>query len=88
MDENTMKQNNYDLDLISSVLVERGTWLAVAEGMGCHTMVRKNIMSGKLEGMYVDNMDYYDLDRVHTIELFKAGYRYIDNHDIIIHQQE
>jgi len=71
--------------MIHSILVNRGTWLAVIEGMGCYTMVRKNINTGELEGLYVDSMDIVDDMRLDAINRFKKKYQFINNHNIIIH---
>jgi hypothetical protein len=85
INENTLKQKNYNIELIHSILVNRGTWLAIVEGMGCYTMVRKNIITGKLEGLYVNSMDIVDDTRLDMINRFKKKYKLIDNHNIIIH---
>jgi hypothetical protein len=84
--QSMLEKMNYDITQINSILGE-GTWIAVSEGMGCYTAIRKMKKTGILEGLYMDSQDHYNETKSLYMQTFVKDYIFIANHPIIYHEK-
>lgn len=77
-DEKYLKDHNYDIPLIKSHLKKYPSYVAVYQGLGHCTIVRRLNETSELEGMFMHSDDGYDPIKTQINKDFIDGYCKID----------
>ena len=72
--ESQLKQVGYDVNSIKTQLKTSGTLLIVMHDQGCFTYVRNSKESGKLEGLFYGDQDWYHPQKSELMKNFPVGY--------------
>jgi hypothetical protein len=83
--EDVLKVQKYDIDGIKKVL-KNGDYTYINEGQNRKTIIRNR--DGKLEGMFVNNIDLIRAEVNSTIHEYTKGYSYIIVCPFLFHDWE
>ena len=81
--EETLKKQQYDLVIIKQLLLKTPSYIIVAEGMGCYSIVRRKSPEDLLEALFVDTDDN---DYNYTTSKFTEGYKMVNTNSVIYHE--
>lgn len=79
--EETLQKQQYDLDTIKHFLLKTPSYIIVAEGMGCYSIIRRKSQQDSLEAFFVDSDDTNDL-----ISKCMEGYTMVNTKSVICHE--
>jgi len=81
--EKTLRKQQYELDTIKQLLLKTPSYIIVAEGMGCYSIVRRKSPEYFLEALFVDTDDN---DYNYKTSKFTEEYTMVNTNPVIYHE--